>query len=315
VFGPNGTFTAPPATPCYGLYQLNGGTLTTPVIQRKDTNVTGIINFNGGTLKAAGSGTLISPITTAEIQSGGLTIDTAGNSPSITQVLSGGGSLTKVGAGTLNLNTNNVFTGATMVNAGALGGFGSLAGHLIVSGGSFEPGVGIGTFSVGGNAWLTNQAVFQLNKTVSPSNDLAVVTGSLNVGGTLTVTNIGTGAGSALALGDSFKLFSKPVSGSFATVILPTPPANTAWTNKLAVDGTIALIPGQPAPANLGITFSGGELIMGWPNGQGWSLQVQTNALAIGIGTNWTTIPGATSPYTNAVDTANGAVFYRLVWP
>ena len=115
VLGPNNTFTAPPATPSYALYQLNGGTLTTTGIQQKDPNVTAIVNFNGGTLRAANSGTLINPITTAQIQAGGLTVDTDGNSPSITMALSGAGALTKTGTGTQTLSGASTYTNVRTV--------------------------------------------------------------------------------------------------------------------------------------------------------------------------------------------------------
>jgi hypothetical protein len=46
----------------------------------------------------------------------------------------------------------------------------------------------------------------------------------------------------------------------------------------------------------------------------GWSLQVQTNSLNAGLGTNWHTIPGSESvTVTNLpLGPANRAVFYRL---
>jgi hypothetical protein len=44
-------------------------------------------------------------------------------------------------------------------------------------------------------------------------------------------------------------------------------------------------------------------------------LQSQTNSLTVGITTNWVTVPGAVPPFTNAVNPANGTVFYRLFYP
>jgi len=54
---------------------------------------------------------------------------------------------------------------------------------------------------------------------------------------------------------------------------------------------------------------------LSWPDGQGWKLQAQTNALSTGLSGNWSEVVGATSPYTNTIDTANPAVFYRLIYP
>jgi len=276
------------------------------------------LNFDGGVVHAmADQADYMSGFDVANIRSGGFNLDTRSYSLTIAQNMAGVGALTKTGNGTLFLNGTNSYAGMTTISAGTLGGSGSVAGSVSVAG-TFSPGGGnsIKTFTIGGTLWATNLSVFSLNKTVSPSNSLAVVAGTINVGGTLTVTNIGTGGAAALAAGDSFKLFNKEVTGSFATV-LPTPPANTAWTNKLTQDGSIALyaLPTTPTATNISYTFSGGEMVLTWPNGVGWNLQVQTNTLAIGLGTNWTTVSGATSPFTNTVGTANGAVFYRLTYP
>lgn len=66
---------------------------------------------------------------------------------------------------------------------------------------------------------------------------------------------------------------------------------------------------------NITVSVSGGNLLLSWPaDHTGWTLQVQTNSLSGGLGTNWVDVPGST--LTNAVSipisTANGAVFYRL---
>jgi hypothetical protein len=57
------------------------------------------------------------------------------------------------------------------------------------------------------------------------------------------------------------------------------------------------------------------RLVLTWPNGVGWQLEMQTNSAGMGLGTNWLKISGATSPYTNVVDLAAPAAFYRLFSP
>jgi hypothetical protein len=49
----------------------------------------------------------------------------------------------------------------------------------------------------------------------------------------------------------------------------------------------------------------------------GWSLQEQTNALNIGLGTNWVTVPGSalTNQILITINPANPSVFFRLVYP
>lgn len=59
-------------------------------------------------------------------------------------------------------------------------------------------------------------------------------------------------------------------------------------------------------------------LSLTWPaDHRGWWLQVQTNTLNIGLGTNWVNVPGSTSviSVTNVIDPASGNVFYRLAYP
>jgi len=59
-------------------------------------------------------------------------------------------------------------------------------------------------------------------------------------------------------------------------------------------------------------------LTLSWPADHiGWRLQAQTNSTSAGLLNNWADVPGSTT--TNQiimpVDPANGAVFYRMVYP
>jgi uncharacterized protein YjdB len=71
-------------------------------------------------------------------------------------------------------------------------------------------------------------------------------------------------------------------------------------------------------PLTLSQNSGGAQFVLSWPaDHRGWLLQVQTNSLITGLGTNWVTVPGSDSLtiFTNAIDPANEAVFYRLVCP
>jgi hypothetical protein len=58
-----------------------------------------------------------------------------------------------------------------------------------------------------------------------------------------------------------------------------------------------------------------GTLNLLW-SGTGFRLQAQTNVPGYGLGPAWFDYPGGTtSPVTVPVDSRNGSVFYRLVWP
>jgi hypothetical protein len=68
-------------------------------------------------------------------------------------------------------------------------------------------------------------------------------------------------------------------------------------------------------PTNVTCSVIADMLRLSWPtNYLGWSLQVQTNLLNAGLGTNWHTFPGSESvTVTNLpLDPDNRAVFYRL---
>ena len=71
------------------------------------------------------------------------------------------------------------------------------------------------------------------------------------------------------------------------------------------------------ASPQLNFGINGSQLQISWPQDHtGWSLQVQTNAPGAGLGKAWVTLP--TSVSTNqtsvSVETANGSVFFRLIY-
>jgi hypothetical protein len=71
-------------------------------------------------------------------------------------------------------------------------------------------------------------------------------------------------------------------------------------------------------PTNITTAISGNVLTLSWPADHiGWRLQVQTNSLTTGLGLGWTDVAGSAS--VNSVNVtispANGAVFYRMVYP
>jgi hypothetical protein len=73
---------------------------------------------------------------------------------------------------------------------------------------------------------------------------------------------------------------------------------------------------GPSLPATLTNSVSGGVLSLSWPAGQGWRLEQQTNALTVGLGTNWVEAAGSSVSSTNiTINTTLPTVFYRLVYP
>jgi hypothetical protein len=71
-------------------------------------------------------------------------------------------------------------------------------------------------------------------------------------------------------------------------------------------------------PTNIVAVLTGNQLNLSWPaDHTGWRLQVQTNSSSTGLGSNWVDVPGSTSvnSVNFTVDPANGAVFFRMIYP
>lgn len=134
-----------------GIVNLDGGTLTVKKVSDAGGNST--FHFNGGVLKAAAGADVnfLGGLNTLDVKAAGAFIDSNGQTIAISQgIADAGGNVTKRGAGTLQLNASNPYIGTTTVEAGALGGTGSVGGELLVpTGSTIAPGAaGVGTFTV-----------------------------------------------------------------------------------------------------------------------------------------------------------------------
>jgi len=102
-----------------GTFNLNGGTVNVAKISGGTGSAT--VNFNGGVLKAKrDESNLIENLDVANVQSGGLKIDSNGFNVTTSQVLTGTGGFEKLGAGQLTLSGANTYSGTTTVAAGVL---------------------------------------------------------------------------------------------------------------------------------------------------------------------------------------------------
>ena len=213
-----------------GKYNLAGGTLSVGDlgILRNGAATTHEFNMDGGTLKASADFAISSGLP-IYARAGGAIVDTNGFTvSSASAILDGGGGLAKNGAGLLELPAGNSYTGATVVNAGSLGGSAATftASNVTVNSGA----------SVSGSASFlaANGIALTVNSggAVSPGGASGAGTG------TITATTLNLAAGAQLNLTPGAATAGDLVNVTAASGLV-TPAAGTASLNVLPV-GTLA---------------------------------------------------------------------------
>lgn len=215
-------------------YEMVGGVLAPLVIREQTGSGTSYISFDGSTLMPASGTTsnnmFFEGLNTAEIKSGGLTIDHGGfTNLAISQVFTGAGRITKVNseagilslasassydgltvqAGSAFINGNNTFPGGVILNAGTLQvGINANAlgqSSLTLNGGTFRPNSGTRTVTIpvtiGGNVTLTTGTLIFTNSTFTLTGDRTLtVNNTVNlysvideIGGSQALTKAGAG--------------------------------------------------------------------------------------------------------------------------
>ena len=244
--------------------------------------------FNGGTLQySAANHYDYSPRFSTAAGQDAISIDVNGQSVTFGTALTGsGGSLTNldsVGGGRLILTQPSTYSGGATVNGGTLlvnnasgsgtgsgsvtvnsgatlGGSGAIAGAVTCQpGGTLAPGAGVSTagtvLTIASSLTLASGSASIMAVSHNNHTNDQVVSSGVSYGGTLTViTNAGDGA---LIAGDTFQLFnSGTYGGVFSATNLPALSAGLAWSNGLAINGSIKVVPVLPPPPVAG--FSGG---------------------------------------------------------
>jgi autotransporter-associated beta strand protein len=232
---------------------------------------------------------------------------------------------TLVSGGFLRVDADILNSPVTVSGTGTLGGTGTLSGPVVISpGGTLAPQNwstnGFGTLTISTNLNLAGNLYIEVDKSMSPANDYVVVTGTANNSGTGTVTMTNRNLAQPLAAGDKFTIFNQPLAGGAMTILPASPGPGLAWTNNLAVDGSISVFQSVALnPTNITFSVSGNTLTLSWPADHlGWHLQAQTNTLAAGLTSNaWVVVPGSDQiTSTNiSISKTNPTVFYRLIYP
>ena len=116
-----------------------------------------------------------------------------------------------------------------------------------------------------------------------------------------------------------------PATGFLATNVaavkfdFTSPASENGFCGYAAISlGGVPTVMVATNPTNLTCKVGASQLTLSWPADHlGWRLQAQTNNLAHGLGTNWVDVAGTavTNQFSLPINSANGSVFYRLVYP
>jgi fibronectin-binding autotransporter adhesin len=254
---------------------------------------------NDGTTTVTKEGTGIWTLTGANSWSGGLTIN---------------GGLVRAN----NASGSGTGSGSVVVNnGGALGGSGAVSGSVTVNpGGAIDPGASVGTLNLNNTLTLGAGAVSRFELGSVNASDRVAVSGSLNLGGSLYVTNLpGFGAG-------DYTLFTYGGSRS-GTLAIGAMPAGYSGSINTTVAGQVRLIVTVTAePVINGVSRNANSIEFSGTGGtaDGTYYLLSSTNIALPLG-NWLYVltnqfDGNGDFYvTNSVDPTTPELFYRLQLP
>jgi autotransporter-associated beta strand protein len=312
-------------------FNLTGGTLS--------SSGGGSYNMNGASgvmINSLASATLSTVSAPVALRSDGMVISTEqGTVPGgIDLEISGpikdagGRFITKTGPGTLLLSGVNTFNGNITINEGAL----VVGGNGVLNSGAFTATVinngffkyagfsaqALGPVSGAGNLVQDGPGQLTINGVTSYAGDTTVNGGTLDiVQGPLAENSTVTVAGGATLKLDFASV--NTVSNLVLNGVSQPPGIYNSANSSPYITGTGSLQilgAGPGGPVAITNSMSGNTLSLAWPAGQGWRLQMQTNGLSAGLGTNWAYVTDGSISSTNITINPNlPTAFYRLVYP
>ncbi len=332
-----------PSSHITGPLNLNGGTLAAPA-----TGFYGYGNWslrNGVVVAGGVNPSTISANSVALAQTGGTTFNVAngGTSSGIDLLVSGAfqhtsdpdTGLIKTGNGTMALSSaQNNYTSSTTINGGTL----EIIGSGSLGGGSYAGLItNNASFVYNSSAAQTLSGVISGTGTLTQAGGGILTLGGLNTyGGNTTISagtlelaqssaTLATNSTVTIASGAQLQLDVATVTNQVANLVTNGVAAGNGLYSSANSAGFItgsgylqvgAVAVGPSGPAQLTYSYSAGVLSLSWPAGQSWRLQMQTNSLATGLGTNWIYVTDGSVSSTNiTVDPAIPTAFYRLTFP
>jgi autotransporter-associated beta strand protein len=255
-------------------------------------------------------------------------------------VISGPFGLIKTGGNLMSLSACNTYTGTTKVSAGTLlvngqigtnvitlgsgatlGGTGTIGGPTIVqAGATLSPGaISIGTLTVNNTLNLAGKVLMEISKSgTNLTSDGVVGISTLNYGGSLVVTNLGT---NALTAGDTTTLFAATnYLGAFESLTLPALAAGLAWdTAALGVNGSLTVVAVTPPQISNFSSVGGGVFRFTLASSNNlyppYSLLVSTNLANWDVITSGLLFLDGVYYVTDPDANASPRRFYRLRYP
>jgi hypothetical protein len=178
-------------------------------------------------------------------------------------------------------------------------------------GGIFQfGGAGMGQILISG---LTNGHVYQVQIfNWAPDGDP----------GLTTFSGVNTATLDNLANADGANTYGEYATGSFTATgseeMILWNGAGSSYTvvGPISVQDVTGVVETNAVP--LSSTVTNGSLQLSWPpDHTGWQLQMQSNPVTVGLGSNWINVPGSTAVNSMniPISKTNDCVFFRLVYP